>query len=137
MIYISRQNRNNISNQPGLDITSEEKEGTRKKTSKIEFQETAIVCLRQSLPLLRQDIASDTFSAAHISNSIKALSPTLTNYRFSRNYGAPSAPKEQKIKVPLTRFSVSGNYVSALYIAAVKANVVDKVESELNTFVEA
>ena len=34
-------------------------------------------------------------------------------------------------------FGVSGNYASALYIAAVKANVLDKVESELLTLVEA
>ncbi|KAK4476377.1 hypothetical protein RD792_015527, partial [Penstemon davidsonii] len=39
--------------------------------------------------------------------------------------------------VPLTMFGVSGNYASALYIAAVKANVLDKVESELLTLVEA
>ena len=34
-------------------------------------------------------------------------------------------------------FGVSGNYASALYIAAVKANVLDKVESELLDLVEA
>ncbi|XP_022897997.1 ATP synthase subunit O, mitochondrial-like [Olea europaea var. sylvestris] len=34
-------------------------------------------------------------------------------------------------------FGVSGNYASALYIAAVKANVLDKVESELIGLVEA
>lgn len=34
-------------------------------------------------------------------------------------------------------FGGSGNYASALYIAAVKANAVEKVESELLQFVEA
>lgn len=34
-------------------------------------------------------------------------------------------------------FGVSGNYASALYIASVKANVLDKVESELLSLVEA
>lgn len=34
-------------------------------------------------------------------------------------------------------FGVSGNYASALYIAAVKANTLDKVESELLSLIEA
>lgn len=34
-------------------------------------------------------------------------------------------------------FGVSGNYASALYIAAVKANVLDKVESKLVALIEA
>ena len=34
-------------------------------------------------------------------------------------------------------FGVSGNYASALYLSAVKANTLDKVESELIDFVEA
>ena len=34
-------------------------------------------------------------------------------------------------------FGGSGNYASALYIAAVKANAVEKVESEILEFVEA
>ncbi|KAL6985678.1 hypothetical protein U1Q18_019052 [Sarracenia purpurea var. burkii] len=40
-------------------------------------------------------------------------------------------------QVPLTLFGVSGNYASALYLAAVKANALDKVESELLDLVEA
>lgn len=34
-------------------------------------------------------------------------------------------------------FGVSGNYASALYIAAVKTNTLDKVESELLSLIEA
>ncbi|KAL2514538.1 ATP synthase subunit O [Forsythia ovata] len=93
--------------------------------------------LRRCLPLLRRVLTSDSLSASHRPASIKVLTPTLTNQEFSRNYAAASAPKEQKVKVPLTIFGVSGNYASALYIAAVKANVLDKVESELLTLVEA
>lgn len=37
----------------------------------------------------------------------------------------------------MTMFGVSGNYASALYIAAVKANALDKVESELLSLIEA
>ncbi|KAL2514490.1 ATP synthase subunit O [Forsythia ovata] len=83
--------------------------------------------LRRCLPLLRRVLTSDTLSASHRPASIKVLTPTLTNQEFSRNYAAASAPKEQKVKVPLTIFGVSGNYASALYIAAVKANVLDKL----------
>ncbi|KAG4958139.1 hypothetical protein JHK85_044519 [Glycine max] len=39
--------------------------------------------------------------------------------------------------VPLALFGGSGNYASALYIASVKANAVEKVETELLQFVEA
>ncbi|KAK6162963.1 hypothetical protein DH2020_002804 [Rehmannia glutinosa] len=56
---------------------------------------------------------------------------------FTRNCATAPPAKEQKVKVPMTMFGVSGNYPSALYIAAVKANVLDRVESELLTLVEA
>lgn len=39
--------------------------------------------------------------------------------------------------MPLALFGGSGNYASALYLAAVKANSLDKVESELFNLVEA
>lgn len=39
--------------------------------------------------------------------------------------------------MPLTLFGLSGNYSSALYIAAVKANALEKVESEILELVEA
>ncbi|XP_073309109.1 ATP synthase subunit O, mitochondrial-like isoform X2 [Primulina huaijiensis] len=42
-----------------------------------------------------------------------------------------------KLKVPFAMYGVSGNYASALYLAAVKANVLDKVESELLVLIEA
>lgn len=39
--------------------------------------------------------------------------------------------------MPLALYGVSGNYASALYIAATKVNALDKVESELLDLVEA
>lgn len=42
-----------------------------------------------------------------------------------------------KLQVPLVLFGGSGNYASALYLAAVKANALDKVESELLDLGEA
>ncbi|XP_061372574.1 ATP synthase subunit O, mitochondrial [Gastrolobium bilobum] len=54
----------------------------------------------------------------------------------SRNYANVPGQKEDKVKVPVAMFGGSGNYASALYIAAVKTNAVEKVESEILTFVE-
>jgi F-type H+-transporting ATPase subunit O len=42
-----------------------------------------------------------------------------------------------KLQVPLALFGGSGNYAAALYIAAVKGNALEKVESELLDLVEA
>ncbi|MED6133776.1 hypothetical protein PIB30_031326 [Stylosanthes scabra] len=55
----------------------------------------------------------------------------------SRGYANVPGSRESKVKVPLAMFGGSGNYATALYIAAVKANSVDKVESEILQFVEA
>ncbi|XP_027342149.1 ATP synthase subunit O, mitochondrial [Abrus precatorius] len=55
----------------------------------------------------------------------------------SRNYANVPGLKDDKVKVPLALFGGSGNYASALYIAAVKAKAVDRVESEILQFVEA
>ncbi|XP_047946851.1 ATP synthase subunit O, mitochondrial-like [Salvia hispanica] len=88
--------------------------------------------IRSGLPLLRPALFVESSSA-----STPALSSGSTLTQFTRTYAAAPASKQQKVKVPLTMFGVSGNYASALYIAAVKANVLDKVESELLTLVEA
>ncbi|CAI8583976.1 unnamed protein product [Vicia faba] len=53
-----------------------------------------------------------------------------------RNFAHVPGQKETKIKVPIAMFGGSGNYASALYIAAVKVNLVDKVDSKLLQFVE-
>ncbi|XP_022148716.1 ATP synthase subunit O, mitochondrial-like isoform X2 [Momordica charantia] len=60
-----------------------------------------------------------------------------TNSVVSRNYSTASTKNEEKVKVPLALFGGSGNYASALYLAAVKANVLDKVETELLDLVAA
>ncbi|XP_057416378.1 ATP synthase subunit O, mitochondrial [Lotus japonicus] len=65
-------------------------------------------------------------------------SSTLVAPLASRNYSTHvPGQKDTKIKVPLAMFGGSGNYASALYIAAVKAKAVEKVDSELHQFVEA
>ncbi|CAK8565104.1 unnamed protein product [Lathyrus sativus] len=62
------------------------------------------------------------------------IAPSIS--QASRNYADVPGQKETKIKVPIAMFGGSGNYASALYIAAVKVNAVDKVDSELIQFVE-
>ncbi|XP_004499874.1 ATP synthase subunit O, mitochondrial [Cicer arietinum] len=63
------------------------------------------------------------------------IAPSIS--QASRNYANIPGQKETKIKVPIAMFGGSGNYASALYIAAVKAKAVEKVDSELLQFVEA
>ncbi|KAI3766416.1 hypothetical protein L2E82_16473 [Cichorium intybus] len=53
----------------------------------------------------------------------------------SINFASAFAPTEPK--VPVAMCGGSGNYASALYIAAAKANALDKVESKLLDFVSA
>ncbi|PSS26466.1 ATP synthase subunit O like [Actinidia chinensis var. chinensis] len=94
--------------------------------------------LRSTLSLFQRILRSDSLSSTQRSTVQRSLlCPTFTNPEFSKNYATASPPKDQKIKVPLTLFGVSGNYASALYLSAVKANKLDKVESELIDFVEA
>ncbi|KAK1382701.1 ATP synthase subunit O, mitochondrial [Heracleum sosnowskyi] len=84
--------------------------------------------LRSTLPLINRALASSQRSS---------IPRVLANPEVSRNFATSAAPKEKKVKVPLALYGVSGNYSSALYIAASKLNALDKVESELLDFVEA
>ncbi|EOX96694.1 ATPase [Theobroma cacao] len=88
--------------------------------------------IRSSLPLFNRLLGADSLSA-HRSN----LHQTLLCAELSKNYSTASPKKEVKVKVPLALFGGSGNYASALYLAAVKGNALNKVESELLNLVEA
>ncbi|CAN1342523.1 ATP synthase subunit O, mitochondrial [Linum perenne] len=92
--------------------------------------------IRSALPLLNRIARSDShITAAHRS----ILSPAFHSpSESSRNYATAAAPpKEVKIKVPIALYGGAANYASALYIAAKKANTLDKVESELLDLVQA
>ncbi|KAM0017139.1 putative H(+)-transporting two-sector ATPase [Helianthus debilis subsp. tardiflorus] len=65
------------------------------------------------------------------------ICPNFTGSEQLRNFASGSAPKDVKVKVPVAMFGGSGNYASALFIAAAKANALEKVESELADFVSA
>ncbi|GAU12670.1 hypothetical protein TSUD_121620 [Trifolium subterraneum] len=63
------------------------------------------------------------------------IAPSIS--QASRNYADVPGQRDPKIKVPIAMFGGSGNYASALYIAAVKANAIEKVDAELSQFVES
>ncbi|XP_010278998.1 PREDICTED: ATP synthase subunit O, mitochondrial-like [Nelumbo nucifera] len=86
--------------------------------------------LRSSLSLAQRILRAEPVSA-------QRAAPSFATSEFLRNYATASQPKESKTKVPLAMFGVSGNYASALYLSAVKANSLDKVESEILDLVEA
>ncbi|KAK2440346.1 hypothetical protein P8452_19469 [Trifolium repens] len=63
------------------------------------------------------------------------IAPSIS--QATRNYADVPGQRDPKIKVPIAMFGGSGNYASAVYIAAVKANAVEKVDAELSQFVES
>ncbi|KAL3624610.1 hypothetical protein CASFOL_031278 [Castilleja foliolosa] len=93
---------------------------------------------RSSLTLLRRAAFIGNPSAVDRSVApMAAICSTIAKPEFARNYATAAPAKPQKVKVPLKLYGVSGNYATALYIAAVKVNTLEKVESELQTLLEA
>lgn len=100
--------------------------------------------LRSSLPLqvlVSKVCKSDSLPAAA---QRAVVCPTLTKNNKSDelsrglfNSVASDNNKEEKVKVPLVLFGGFGKYASALYIAAVKTDSLDKVESEILDFVQS
>ncbi|KAK9110230.1 hypothetical protein Sjap_018290 [Stephania japonica] len=90
--------------------------------------------LRSTVPLVHRALRSESAPAQRFADQSSFAAPRLSG-RFARSYS--SAPEKAKVKVPLVLFGGSGNYASALYLAAVKANVLDKVEAEILDLVEA
>ncbi|KAF5752661.1 hypothetical protein HS088_TW01G00577 [Tripterygium wilfordii] len=93
--------------------------------------------IRSSLPLLNNIIRSDSLSTQRSTLQRALICPTFAQSEFSKNYSTASGKNEEKVKVPLALYGGSGNYASALYLAAAKSNVLDQVESEILLLVEA
>lgn len=90
--------------------------------------------MRSSLPLIQKFLASESGR----SSSLLFINPNFVNAQKTYATSAPPAKKDiDNIKVPLAMFGGSGNYASALYLSAAKANALDKVETELFDLVEA
>ncbi|XP_048231970.1 ATP synthase subunit O, mitochondrial [Ricinus communis] len=92
--------------------------------------------LRSGLPLLNRILRSNSLSATGSAVQRSIICPAFTS-ECSKNYATSSGQKEVRVKVPLALFGGTGNYASALYLAAKKANALDKVESEILDLLEA
>jgi F-type H+-transporting ATPase subunit O len=79
--------------------------------------------LRSGLPLIRAHLAASESTAVA---------------QGSRGFSSQVAkPTGKQVKVPDALYGGTGNYASALFLTAAKANTLDKVESEIQTVVEA
>ncbi|KAL7617287.1 hypothetical protein Lser_V15G03978 [Lactuca serriola] len=94
--------------------------------------------IRSSVPRFTKALMSDSVSAQRLNVERALICPNFTDPQVqSRNFASASPTKEPKIKVPVAMFGGSGNYASALYIAAAKAKTLEKVEAELLDLVAA
>ncbi|XP_042393526.1 ATP synthase subunit O, mitochondrial-like [Zingiber officinale] len=90
--------------------------------------------LRSAFTLLNKALSAESsvlFARSSAEGSLGNLSTGL------RTFATQTQPTEAKVKVPLKLFGGSGNYATALFIAANKANALDKVEAEILDVVEA
>ncbi|KAJ6800018.1 ATP synthase subunit O, mitochondrial [Iris pallida] len=93
--------------------------------------------IRSGLPLFQRILRSES-SLPRICAADRSFgNPNFVRSEGSRSFAAQAKASPAKVKVPLTLFGGSGNYASALFIAATKANVLDKVEAEILDVVAA
>ncbi|KNA19359.1 hypothetical protein SOVF_062110 [Spinacia oleracea] len=85
--------------------------------------------MRSSVGLIQKYVASDSLSSGR-----SLLNPNVVNAQ--KNFATSAPAKKDNIRVPIAMFGGSGNYASALYLAAARANALDKVEAELFDLVE-
>ncbi|XP_010547256.1 PREDICTED: ATP synthase subunit O, mitochondrial-like [Tarenaya hassleriana] len=87
---------------------------------------------RSTFSLFNRISRSDTLSSVGYFRRASPLIPQLTS-----GFASASGQKGGDVKVPLVLTGESGKYATSLYLAAVKTNVLDKVESELRAVVAA
>ncbi|KAH0468200.1 hypothetical protein IEQ34_003233 [Dendrobium chrysotoxum] len=93
--------------------------------------------LRSGFPLFRSLLRTGAaFSQRSIADPSFA-SPKLAASEHLRCFATKAKESEASIKLPLSLFGGTGNYASALFLTAAKANLLDKVESEILDVVEA
>ncbi|XP_074573442.1 ATP synthase subunit O, mitochondrial-like [Curcuma longa] len=90
--------------------------------------------LRSAFPLLTKALSTESSVLCARSAAEGSLGSLGTGLR---TFATQTRPTEAKVKVPLKLFGGSGNYATALFIAATKANALDKVEAEILDVVEA
>ncbi|KAJ6795548.1 ATP synthase subunit O, mitochondrial [Iris pallida] len=81
---------------------------------------------RSGLPFFQRILRSES-ALRHIS----AADRSFGRSEDLRSFATRATQSPAKVKVPLKLFGGSGNYASALFIAATKANALDKVADEL------
>ncbi|CAG7879262.1 unnamed protein product [Brassica rapa] len=87
--------------------------------------------IRSGISFFKTISVSDSVSSARSHSRGAPLIPAL------RDYATASAQKTGNVKVPVALVGESGNFASWLYIAAVKMNSLEKIESDLSELVEA
>lgn len=88
--------------------------------------------IRSTFSLFNRISRSESLSSV---GSYRGASPLIP--QLACGFASASGQKGGDVKVPLVLTGEAGKYATSLYLAAVKTNVLDKVESELREVVEA
>ncbi|PKU86926.1 ATP synthase subunit O, mitochondrial [Dendrobium catenatum] len=93
--------------------------------------------LRSGFPLFRSLLRTGAALSQRSIADPSFASPKLAASEHLRCFATKANESEASIKLPLSLFGGTGNYASALFLTAAKANLLDKVESEVLDVVEA
>ncbi|XP_010534245.1 PREDICTED: ATP synthase subunit O, mitochondrial-like [Tarenaya hassleriana] len=88
--------------------------------------------LRSTFSLFNRVSASESLSSVGSYRRASPLIPQLTS-----GFVSASGQQGGDVKVPVVMTGEAGKWATSLYLASVKSNVLDKVESELRSVVEA
>ncbi|KAG7550512.1 ATPase OSCP/delta subunit [Arabidopsis thaliana x Arabidopsis arenosa] len=86
---------------------------------------------RSGISFFKNVAVADSVSSVRSNPHGGSLFPAL------RNYATASAQTTANVKVPIALVGENGNFASWLYIAAVKMNSLEKIESDLSEMIEA
>ncbi|BBN16927.1 F-type H+-transporting ATPase subunit delta [Marchantia polymorpha subsp. ruderalis] len=92
--------------------------------------------------MLRKQLASLVSMGAISPSATGAAAPAVSAQQIlgRRGFAAGASkaqPKQDDVQVPLPMYGVTGKYASALYVTAVRGNVLEPVEQELKSVVGA
>jgi F-type H+-transporting ATPase subunit O len=84
---------------------------------------------RTASSVLRRHVASLVVPSA--STPVARQPLAAVSSQIVRSFAGKAEPKEQEVQIPMTLYGVTGKYASALYVTAVRRNVLEPVEMEL------
>lgn len=93
--------------------------------------------LRSGFPFFQSLLRSGATFSQRSSIDRSFANPNVAASEHLRCFATKAKESEARIKLPLSLFGGTGNYASALFLAAAKANLLAKVESEILDVVEA